>query len=59
MKLCDFPLLSSELAQFTCDDLGADWQIVRPYQYRHTAMTISSVRAIPSVSVKQLDIRIE
>ena len=27
MKLCDFPLLSSELAQFTCDDLGADWQI--------------------------------
>jgi hypothetical protein len=27
MKLCDFPLLSGELAQFTCDDLGADWQI--------------------------------
>lgn len=27
MKLCDFPLLSSELAQFTCDDLGTDWQI--------------------------------
>lgn len=27
MKLCDFPLLSGELAKFTCDDLGADWQI--------------------------------
>ena len=27
MQLCDFPLLSSELAQFTCDDLAADWQI--------------------------------
>lgn len=27
MKLCDFPLLSGELTQFTCDDLGADWQI--------------------------------
>ncbi len=27
MKLCDFPLLSGELAQFSCDDLGADWQI--------------------------------
>ena len=27
MKLCDFPLLSSELTQFTCDNLGADWQV--------------------------------
>lgn len=27
MKLCDFSLLSSELVQFSCDDLDADWQI--------------------------------
>jgi hypothetical protein len=27
MKLCDFSLLSSELVQFTCDDLDADWRI--------------------------------
>lgn len=27
MKLCDFSLLSSELIQFSCDDLDADWQI--------------------------------
>lgn len=27
MKLCDFSLLSSELVQFACDDLDADWQI--------------------------------
>jgi len=27
MRLCDFSLLSSELVQFACDDLDADWQI--------------------------------
>jgi len=27
MRLCDFPLLSSELTRFTCDNLGTDWQI--------------------------------
>lgn len=27
MKLCEFSLLSSELVQFSCDDLDADWQI--------------------------------
>jgi hypothetical protein len=27
MKLCDFSLLSSELVQFSCDDLDADWRI--------------------------------
>ncbi len=27
MKLSDFSLLSSELVQFACDDLGADWLI--------------------------------
>lgn len=27
MKLSDFSLLSSELTQFTCDDLGGDWLI--------------------------------
>jgi hypothetical protein len=27
MKLSDFSLLSSELVQFTCDDLDTDWQL--------------------------------
>jgi len=30
MKLCDFSLLSSELVQFTCDDLSADWMDGEP-----------------------------
>lgn len=30
MKLCDFSLLSSELVQFTCDDLSADWMNGEP-----------------------------
>ena len=26
MKLSEFPFFSSELIQFTCDDLTSDWQ---------------------------------
>jgi hypothetical protein len=41
MKLNEFSLLSSELVQFACDDLG---QLIgrsaRQYQCRHTAVTI-------------------
>jgi hypothetical protein len=52
MKLCDFPLLSGELAKFTCDDLGPIGKSLRPCQYRHTVITIFSDMATPFASAK-------